>query len=419
MPIQSRGVGRLVAGTVVSAALLGVLAPVLSASADVDARSSYDQERTSSRSVTLRVAHQVSNQRPVHVRVAVRPRSAFEPGRLRIRSEHRTLLSLRVAHPRDLRGRLQLPRLARTGTHRLQAVFTPSRGARLHSTPVDVVSRAGCAWRPSSCGFPDASNTGPAAGAHLRDVPGDITSGPGWHVDNRGWIEVGNGAVVDRIRTSLPLSISGTGVTVSNSEIVVAGNEFAVQLRHSEGVRVVRNIIRAPAQNATQRLGCAIKDMYGDIRDLAIVGNEIRNASTAIQVGSGRVEGNYLHHFGLRDGDHVNGFTSNGSTTPLVLRGNTILNEHAQTDAVSLFQDFGVEANRRITGNLLAGGGYVIYGGDGGQGQSHDIVITDNRISQVFYGRGGYYGPIAHFDHGGPGNVLSGNVWDETGRPVS
>ena len=65
----------------------------------------------------------------------------------------------------------------------------------------------------------------------------------------------------------------------------------------------------------------------------------------------------------MTGGDHLNGTTSNGSTTPLAIIHNTIFNAHGQTDAISLFEDFGTEANREISDNLVAGGGYTIYGG--------------------------------------------------------
>ena len=37
-----------------------------------------------------------------------------------------------------------------------------------------------CAAKPSSCQYPDATNTGVPAGAILKSVPSQLTSGPGW-----------------------------------------------------------------------------------------------------------------------------------------------------------------------------------------------------------------------------------------------
>jgi len=123
---------------------------------------------------------------------------------------------------------------------------------------------------------------------------------------------------------------------------------------------------------------------------------------------------------GFASGDHLNGTTSNGSTTMMTIRHNTILNKFDQTDAISLFQDFGGEANRLITDNLVAGGGYTIYGGDNERfGKTSNIKITNNRFSKIYYPNGGSYGPIAAFDASGSGNVMSGNYWDNNLAPVS
>jgi len=133
---------------------------------------------------------------------------------------------------------------------------------------------------------------------------------------------------------------------------------------------------------------------------------------------AGLVERNYIHDLGMNSGDHINGFTRNLGSAPLTIRNNTILNKFNQTDAISLFQDFGVEGNRLITGNLVAGGGYTIYGGDGSFGKTFNIQITNNRFSKVYFPSGGSYGPSAHFDSQGDGNIWSGNVWDEDLSPV-
>jgi len=101
--------------------------------------------------------------------------------------------------------------------------------------------------------------------------------------------------------------------------------------------------------------------------------------------------------------------TSNGSTDQLTIRGNTILNRFDQTDAIGLFQDFGVEANRLITGNLLAGGGYTIYGGANERfGKTYNIVVTNNRFSTIYFPKARSFGPVAYFDKAGSAQATSG-----------
>ena len=52
-------------------------------------------------------------------------------------------------------------------------------------------------------------------------------------------------------------------------------------------------------------------------------------------------------------------------------------------------------------------------GRDSGGAATHDIQITNNRIARLYFPNGGSYGPVTAFDPNGPGNVWSGNVWDD------
>jgi hypothetical protein len=114
----------------------------------------------------------------------------------------------------------------------------------------------------------------------------------------------------------------------------------------------------------------------------------------------------------------VNGTTSNGgNTSPLTISHNTILNNMSQTDAVSLFQDNGPQANRVITGNLLAGGSYTLYAGSLPGSPASNIQVTGNVFSPAYYPRSGSVGPVAYYTPGN-GNVWSANTWDNTGKAV-
>lgn len=286
------------------------------------------------------------------------------------------------------------------------------------STP-STSTPTGCVKAPSRCGYPDATSTGVRDRTTLRSVPQDITSGPGWTWDPRGWLQVtSDGAVVENLTVSGSIDVTGKNVTVRNNVILVSGESWAVALRHTTNATVSGNTIGAPG--LTPRLLVGIKDIYADAQGTTVSANDIAGTSTGIQMGSGLVRDNYIHDLGMVEGDHVNGITSNGSTQRLVIQHNTVLNQFEQTDAIGLFQDFGIEADRLITGNLLAGGGYTIYGGDNRRfGVTHDIQIVGNRFSKVYFATGGSFGPLASFDSQGAGNILSGNIWDEDASPVS
>ncbi len=252
----------------------------------------------------------------------------------------------------------------------------------------------------------------------MKRVPRDLTSGPGWTWDPRGWLQVtASGAIVENLEVSGPIEVAGANVTVRNNVIVATGETWGVGLRHTTNVTVKGNTIGGVG--LTPRLLAGVKDIYGDAVSTTVVGNDISGTSTGIQMGAGVIRDNYIHDMGMIAGDHVNGIMSNGSTTSLVIEHNTVLNQLGQTDAIALFQDFGLEANRQITDNLFAGGDYTVYaGGSGKFGVSHDIVITDNRFSRIYFPQAGFYGPFTYFDSQGTGNVWERNIWDDDGSPV-
>jgi hypothetical protein len=254
----------------------------------------------------------------------------------------------------------------------------------------------------------------------LRNVPGDITSGPGWQWDPRGWVAVtGQGAVVDSIQTEGTVEVTANDVVIKNSRITVTGEASGVNLRHTTNVTIQDSEISSPVATGADRLLVGVKDVYGDASGTTILRNEISHTSTGVQTQEGLIEGNYIHTLGYQTGDHVNGITSNGGTDPLTIRHNTVLNQYAQTDAISLFQDFGPQANRLIENNLVAGGGYTIYAGAnaGKTATATNISVLNNRVSNVYFSAGGSYGPVTAYVSGG-GNQWSGNIWDASGSVI-
>jgi hypothetical protein len=283
------------------------------------------------------------------------------------------------------------------------------------------VHRAGtvtgnCGRSPHVCGYPDSTNSGVPRGTALRSVPAQVSGGPGWRYDPRGWVQVfGHGAVLTRLKLHCGINITGSHVTISDDRIVATGRSFGISLRHAHAVTIERSDIYS-RHAGRGRLMTGIKDIYGDSTGTRILANHIWHAATAIHLESGLVRGNYIHSPGYVHGDHVNGLSSNGGVkSALTVSHNTIFIDRRQTDAIGLFEDFGVQANRRITGNLLAGGGYTIYGGSKPGGPApRNIQITGNQISRRFYPRGGYYGPVCRFPVTGRGNTWAHNDWSGT-----
>jgi hypothetical protein len=287
------------------------------------------------------------------------------------------------------------------------------------STPPSTPTATKCVTLPSRCGYPDATSAGVQDRTTLRRVPEDLTSGTGWKWDTRGWIQVtDDDAVVENVEVSASIDVKGSGVTIRNVLVLVSGDTWGVALRHTTNTTITHTTIGS--KGLKPRLLVGIKDIYGDAAGTSVTANDIAGASTGVQIGSGLIRDNYIHDLGMVEGDHVNGITSNGSSRRLVIEHNTVLNPFPQTDAIGLFQDFGVEADRLISDNLLAGGGWTLYGGDNQRfGLTHDITIVGNRFSRLYFPTGGSFGPVASFDLQGKGNLISGNYWDEDLTPVN
>jgi len=275
-----------------------------------------------------------------------------------------------------------------------------------------------CAAKPSSCQYPDATNTGVPAGTILKSVPSQVTSGPGWSYNAayNAVIVTGTGTVLSGLYISGALTVNASNVTVENVDVVDNAGNFGVSLTHTTGVTIENSTISG-LNATTGRVGSAIDDVYGDSTGMVIKDNNISDFRTAIHVSTGLVEGNYIHDPGYISGDHTNGFYVNGGTEPLTIQDNTIFNSQGQTDAINLDAgSAGVPvANKTVENNFLAGGGYTIYGGDALGNPTSKIVIKGNRFGQLYYKTSGQYGPGAYFSATSTGNVWSGNTWDTTG----
>jgi hypothetical protein len=224
--------------------------------------------------------------------------------------------------------------------------------------------------------------------------------------------------VLEGLSVSNNLDVTASNVTIRNVRVISSGDGFGISLRHTTNVTVQDSEIFSP-DAGFNRLIVGIKDIYGDSHGTRILRNDIYHVATGVQMDQGLIQDNYIHDMGYRSGDHTNGTTSNGGTTPLTIQHNTVFNSKDQTDAISLFEDFGIQANRVIDNNLVAGGGYSIYGGaNPGGAKTSNIKITNNRFARIFYPNGGYWGHATAFDPSGSGNVWSGNVWDDSGAAL-
>jgi len=288
----------------------------------------------------------------------------------------------------------------------------------LAPTAALAATKTNCAATPSACGYPDATNTGVPSTIKLLTVPTQVSSGPGWAYNATDqYVNVtGNGANLTGLYIPYQLNIAASNVTVNDDEIVTNG-DFGVSLGNNVSGVTIENSTIAGQNATTGRVSYAIDDVYGTSTGTDVQGNNISDFRTAVALSTGQITGNYIHNPGYISGDHTNGIFDAGSTQPLTINDNTIFNSLGQTDAISLDASASGQtvANKTVTNNFLAGGGYTIYGGDSLSNTTSNIVITGNRFGGQYYSTSGQYGPDAYYSTTGSGNTWSNNFWDTTG----
>jgi hypothetical protein len=235
-----------------------------------------------------------------------------------------------------------------------------------------------------------------------------------------------SGAVIENLDVNGAIVVAPIykDVTVRNNRVVTHGDTFAINFVcdystspstcADRGI-VTRNTVRGASRDVDRCL--AGIEMAGNVIGDKITFNDVSWCATGIQLDDGLVTDNYVHDLGWKSSeaaagreDHINGLTMNGGSN-VTVRHNTFLNDRSQTDAVSFFQDFTPVTDILVEDNLLAGGGYTIYGGAGGKGPTKNIVIRNNQISTRYFPLGGYWNWIAYYTATDPGNVLTGNRW--------
>jgi hypothetical protein len=253
----------------------------------------------------------------------------------------------------------------------------------------------------------------------LRTVPSQVSSGPGWSYNAAGndVVVTGTGTVLSGLYIPYNLVIDASNVTVQDVEVVTGGN-FGISLTHTTGVTIENSTISG--QNLTSgRVDSAIDDVYGDSTGIVIKNNNISRFRTGVQISTGMIAGNFIHDPGYIRGDHTNGIYVGGTTEPLTIYGNTIFNDLGQTDDINLDASTSGQAvaNKYVVDNLLAGGGYSIYGGGARDGRTSNIVIQDNDFGRLYYQKGGLYGAAAYVNQRQSGNVWSENILSGTKPP--
>jgi hypothetical protein len=254
----------------------------------------------------------------------------------------------------------------------------------------------GCVDQPSACGYPDAGNTGVPSGTALRKSS-SVTADKA-------------GQVIDGLDITGEINVTAANVIIRNTRITGSGDYVIIVRDGADNLTIQDTEIQTPA-GTPQDIGCVLNVGSAKPKILRV---NIHGCSAGVSSGGGLVQDSYIHDMAQKPGlSHDVGVASNFGGGMSVIH-NTILNQLSQTAAIAFYQDFGPQSNDLVQNNLLAGGGYCVYGGTGEKGATSNIRFVDNRFSRKFHPNCGYYGLVADFDRGASGNVWSGNYWDDT-----
>lgn len=217
------------------------------------------------------------------------------------------------------------------------------------------------------------------------------------------------GTVVSGLHITGAVSINANNVTLTDDLIEnSATNSYAVYVKPGvSGALIEHSTIRGENSGSN-----AIE--YGILNGgSGTVGNDLSLTNcTECYAGPGTIENSFLNVSATIPGSHYEDTYYGGGNGPLTIQHDTMLNPQPQTACVYTYSDFGQVRGLTLSDNLMAGGGYTIYGGGS---TASTVSITGNRFSNLYYPNSGNFGLDAYMNWNS--TTWSGNMWDQSGKP--
>lgn len=148
----------------------------------------------------------------------------------------------------------------------------------------------------------------------------------------------------------------------------------------------------------------------------------LHGAGDGVRFGASSLVDSYVHDMADFEGVHIDATEVIGPVGgPNRLTGNSILNRAGQTSCV-MMSEWGVnpDVDTIIDSNLIAGGGYSIYGYSPGTDVIAGLQVINNKFSTMFFPNSGFYGPVNVWP--GSPNVWNNNTWIDgpnVGNPIT
>lgn len=298
-----------------------------------------------------------------------------------------------------------------TYAYQVQSVDSTGVGSALSpkvtvSVPA-ATSAPGSAAAPPPPAMPASWPTRDSTGAtgSLTPVTGDVTLST-------------KGQVYQNMLVRGTISVTACDVTIRNVEVdsgePFTGDStpdlFAIWLQQSAtcGATIDHvSVITGSAPNVY--VTTAIRDARGG--PVTITNSKLIGAQLGILgMAGGTIRGNYIELGANMRGDHNDAIQGDGANN-LVIDHNTLLNPNDQTSALALYTEYGNNNDVVVSGNLMAGGGFTCYCGDGVSQNDGTAARAVNVtfVNNVFWRK--YFPDAGHFGAGRAYNPAGGGRW--------
>ncbi len=255
-------------------------------------------------------------------------------------------------------------------------------------------------------------STGDRPNATSTGHNGNLTRTFGGTVITQAWLDSNNAGskVVSNVRFNGQVTVKVNGLTLRNFEI--NGGNYGVYNDVFTGTPTTGLVLEDGEITGQGSSGLAVSNTTA--RRLHV---HHQSADAFKPFSNVVIEDCYVHHLGSIATSHADGVQQvNGSN--VTIRGNNFDMPHDEPGynnsiCVIIQTGNGPVSNVTIDGNWINGGGYSVHVSDKGNGYGYptNAKVTNNR-----FGRDYQFGPMTF--KGGRPDVVSGNVWDDTGLPI-
>jgi hypothetical protein len=261
---------------------------------------------------------------------------------------------------------------------------------------------------PMPASWPSAATTG-AKGA-LTTVNGDVKLAKA-------------GQVYQNMHVKGTITVTACNVTIRNVQVdsgePFTGDStpdlFAIWLQQSATCGTTIDHVTTLTESAPNvYVTTSIRDARGG--PVTITNSKLLGAQLGILgMSHGTIRGNYIELGKRLRGDHNDAIQGDGSSD-LTIDHNTLLNPNDQTSALALYTEYGNNTNVTVSDNLMAGGGYTCYCGDGATdndgnaARAVNVSVINNVFWRKYYSDAGYFGSGRAYNPAGGGR-WAGNVY--------